>query len=100
MGHVDPNRLGIVTAVMLSAWHGAWMALVAAGVAQRVADFVYRLHGVKAEMVVEPFDAGGAALLLLVTAVLGYVAGASAAALWNCLGAVCMRGKMGTAARL
>ncbi|NBW95477.1 MAG: hypothetical protein EBR28_01780 [Planctomycetia bacterium] len=93
MGHVDPNRLGIVVAVVLAAWHAVWEGLVAAGVAQRVADFIYRLHSVKTEMVIEPFDAGRAGLLLLLTAVLGYAAGAVAALLWNCLGAVCSSGK-------
>lgn len=100
MGHVDPNRLGIVLAVVLSGWHAVWEGLVAAGVAQRVVDFVYRLHSVKSEMVVGPFDAGRAGLLLLLTAALGYGAGAGAAMLWNCLGAVCVRGKQSTAARL
>lgn len=103
MGHVDPNRLGIVAAVLLTAWHGIWMTLVAAGVAQRVADFVLRMHAMKSEIVVEPFDMGMAALLLTGTALLGYVGGAAAAALWNCLGTVCMRekatGKIGMTAR-
>ena len=103
MGHIDPNRLGIVSAVMLMAWHGVWMLLVAAGVAQRVADFVLRMHAMKSEVVVEPFDAGMAALLLAGTALLGYVGGFGAAALWNCLGAVCMRekraGSIGVSAR-
>jgi hypothetical protein len=49
---------------------------------------------------VEPFDAGRAASLLLLTAVLGYVAGAAAAMLWNCLGTVCVRGKPTSTARL
>lgn len=100
MGHVDPNRLGIVFAVVLSGWHAVWEGLVAAGVAQRVVDFVYRLHSVKSEMVVEPFDAGRAGLLLLVTAALGYAAGAVAALVWNCLGTVCVRGKQTSTARL
>lgn len=100
MGHVDPNRLGIVLAVVLSGWHAVWEGLVAAGVAQRVVDFVYRLHSVKSEMVIEPFDAGRAGTLLLLTAGLGYAAGAAAAVLWNCLGAVCERGKPTSAVRL
>lgn len=100
MGHVDPNRLGIVLAVVLSGWHAVWEGLVAAGVAQRVVDFVYRLHSVKSEMVVEPFDASRAGTLLLLTAGLGYAAGAAAALLWNCLGAVCERGKPTSAVRL
>jgi hypothetical protein len=99
MGHVNPNRLGIVVAVMLSGWHAMWEGLVATGVAQQVADFVFRLHSVKSEMVIEPFNAGRAGVLLLVAAALGYGAGAVAALLWNCLGAVCEHGKPTSAAR-
>jgi hypothetical protein len=91
MAHIDPNRLGIVAAAMLTAWHGVWLVLVASGQAQRVADFVLRMHQMKSEMVVAAFDPMMAALLLLATAILGYVGGVAAAALWNCLGFVCER---------
>lgn len=103
MGHVDANRLGIVAAVMLTAWHGIWLTLVASGQAQKVADFVLRMHAMKSEVVVEPFNPAMAGLLLVATAALGYIGGVAAAALWNCLGAVCMReksgGKVGVSAR-
>lgn len=95
MGHVDPNRLGIVAAVMLTAWHGIWLTLVATGQAQKVADFVLRMHAMKSEVVVEPFNLPMAGLLLASTAVLGYLGGLAAGALWNCLGAVCTREKVG-----
>lgn len=98
MAHIDPNRLGIVAAVMLMAWHGVWLALVATGQAQRVADVVLRMHQMKSEVVVEAFDPTMAALLLTATAILGYVGGAAAAALWNCLAAVCERHPAGRAA--
>ena len=91
MTHIDPNRLGVVAAVMLTAWHGVWLVLVATGQAQRVADFVLRMHQMKSEMVVEAFDPLMAVLLLVATALLGYVGGAAAAGLWNCLGFVCER---------
>lgn len=95
LGHVDPNRLGIVSAVMLTGWHAIWLALVATGQAQRVADFVLRMHSMKSEVVVGPFDPGLAALLLAATAVLGYAGGAVAAALWNWLGAAAIAGRAG-----
>ncbi len=103
MGRIDANRLGIVAGVMLVAWHGMWMALVAAGVAQPVADFVLRMHSMKSDVVVGAFDPGTAALLLSAAALLGYIGGFAAASLWNCLGTVCMRekvtGQMGMSAR-
>jgi len=103
MAHIDPNRLGIVAAVMLTAWHGVWLVLVASGQAQGVADLVLRMHQMKSEMVVEAFDPKMAALLLAATAILGYVGGFAAAAVWNTLGVVCerrpARGKAGVSAR-
>ena len=51
MGYVDPIRLGIVAAVMLTAWHAVWMALVAAGVAQRVAEFLDLHPDVRVELI-------------------------------------------------
>lgn len=103
MGRVDPNRLGIVAAVLLAAWHGVWTLLVAAGVAKPVVDFVLRMHAMRSEVLIEPFDPGMAALLLGGTAVLGYVGGAAAATLWNWLGGASVRarssGPVGASAR-
>jgi hypothetical protein len=102
MAHIDPNRLGIVAAVMLMAWHGVWLVLVATGQAQNVAEFVLRMHQMKSQIVVSAFDPMMAVGLLMATAILGYVGGAAAAALWNCLGFVCerhpVRGKAGVSA--
>lgn len=97
--HVDANRLGIVGAVMLAGWHAVWVVLHATGQGQRVMDFVFRVHGLKSDVVLEPFDAGMAALLLLTAAVTGYVIMAAGGLLWNCLGAVCARGGAGVASR-
>jgi hypothetical protein len=54
----------------------------------------------KSEVVVGPFEPGMAVLLLVSTAALGYVVGAAGAGLWNCLGAVRLRGKAGVSARV
>jgi len=89
--HVDANRLGIVGGVMLAGWHAVWVVLHATGQGQRVMDFVFRVHGLESDVVLAPFDAGTAALLLLTTAVTGYVLMAAGGLLWNCLGAVCAR---------
>jgi hypothetical protein len=90
MGRVNPNRLGIVLAVMMAAWHGLWLVLVVTGVGQAVADFVLRLHFMEPDVTVQPFTIGGAAALLAVAAAAGYVAGVVGASLWNCLSARCM----------
>lgn len=90
MARVNPNRLGMVLALMMAAWHGLWLVLVATGVGQTVADFVLRLHFMEPDVTVQPFTIGGAAALLAVVAAAGYVAGVVGASLWNCLSAWCV----------
>jgi hypothetical protein len=99
MNHVDANRLGMVGAALMAAWHAVWIVLRAAGLGQRVMDFVFRIHGLKSDVVLEPFDVGMAALLLVATAVTGYVVAAAAGLIWNCLGAVRVTGRSGEASR-
>jgi hypothetical protein len=97
--HVDANRLGIVGAVVLAAWHAVWIVLQATGQGQRVMDFVFRMHGLKSDVAVEPFDLGMAALLLATTAVTGYVVMSASGLLWNCLTAWTERSRSGVATR-
>jgi len=98
MGRVNPNRLGIVLAVMMAAWHGLWLVLVATGVGQTVADFILRLHFMEPDVTVQPFTVGGAAALLAVAAAAGYVAGVIGGSLWNCLSAWCVHESAGSTA--
>ena len=98
MGHVDVNRLGMVGAVVMAGWHGLWALVVASGWGQQVADFVVRIHGMKSEVTVAAFDPLAAATSIVASAVVGYAGGAVAGAVWNGLGAVCVRGKSGAAA--
>lgn len=92
MGLIDANRLGMVLAVMMAGWH-------AAGHGQALMDFVFRIHGLKSDVVVEPFNAGQAALLVVSTAITGYVTGALAGLVWNGLASWGFRGKAGVAHR-
>lgn len=85
--HVDANRLGIVGAVLMAAWHGIWILLQATGQGQRVMDFVFRMHGLKSDAAVQPFDAGMAALLVVAAAVAGYVFLSAGGLVWNALAA-------------
>lgn len=85
MGHVQANRLGMAFAAVLAAWHAAWALLVAFGAAQPVLDFVYRLHFMKSDAVIGPFDAATAAVLVASTAAVGYVSGVTMAMVWNCM---------------
>jgi len=85
MGPISVNRAGLSVAAVIAGWHVAWTLLAASGWAQPLVDLVYRLHFLKSEAIVGPFDMATAALLVLVAAVVGYAAGASLALTWNCL---------------
>jgi len=86
MEHIRVNRAGLTLAVLLAGLHLIWVALVAVGAAQPLLDFAFQIHMMEADATVGEFAVGPAALLLLVTAGVGYVSGATLAAVWNFLG--------------
>ncbi|MGA8692016.1 MAG: hypothetical protein WB662_19485 [Methyloceanibacter sp.] len=83
MGTIDPNRADLVLGVLLGGWHSIWSLLVALGLAQPLIDFVFWIHFIKPVYVIEPFAIGRVAILVLVTASIGYVSGFAFAMLWN-----------------
>lgn len=85
MGSMHPNRAGLAFAAILAGWHAVWALLVAFGGAQDVLDFAFRLHFMKSDAVVGPFDPAMAAVLVATTALIGYVSGFGVAAVMNCL---------------
>ena len=85
MAHIHPNRAGLAFAAVLAGWHAVWALLVAFGGAQTVLDFAYKLHFMKSDAVVGPFDPAMAALLVAATGLIGYLSGFSIAAVMNCL---------------
>ena len=77
------NRTGFVLGLVLGTIHLLWALLVAAGVAQLVMDFIFRLHFIQPIYVIEPFSLIRALALVLLTAACGYCIGAVFALLWN-----------------
>ncbi len=82
---IGVNRTGLAVGVVLGAMHLLWALLVAAGVAQRLMDFIFRLHFIQPVYVVQPFDALRALALVLLAAASGYFIGAVFAFAWNWL---------------
>lgn len=80
---IRPYKAGLVLAALFGCLHFAWSLLVASGWAQAVIDFIFWLHFIKLDYVIEEFNAGIALLLVIVTASIGYVIGWSFAVLWN-----------------
>lgn len=82
---LSPVKTGVVLGLLLGACHFLWALLVAIGWAQPLMDFVFWLHLIKPVYVIEPFQIGIAALLVIVTATIGFVIGYIFAVLWNWL---------------
>ena len=83
MKRVHPNIVGLVFAAFMAMWHVLWSVLVAAGVAQPVIDFIFRLHMIVPPYKIAEFQLDTAASLVLVTAGIGYVAGWAVSLIWN-----------------
>ena len=83
---VSPIRIGLVFGLFLALFHACWAALVAAGVAQPLIDFVFWAHFITPPYHIEPFALPRALALLAITFTFGLIFGAGGAWLWNRLG--------------
>jgi hypothetical protein len=83
MSTINPVRAGLVLSAVIGLWHLSWSLLVALGWAQSFVDFIFWIHFVKPVYVVETFNPGRAAILVAVTAAIGFVIGSVFAVLWN-----------------
>ena len=79
----NPNKVGLVIAVLIGGWHVAWAVLVVIGWAQPILDFIFWAHMIKPVYFVKPFDLTAAIVLIAITGVIGYVFGFAGAAIWN-----------------
>jgi hypothetical protein len=80
---IGQHKAGLVMATLLGGWHLLWSSLVAVGLAQPLIDFVFWMHFIKPVYLIEPFSPGRAAILVAVTASVGYAVGYLFALMWN-----------------
>ena len=79
----NPNKVGLVIAVLIGGWHVIWSLLVLIGFAQPILDFIFWAHMIQQVYFVKPFDPMAAVTLIVITAVIGYVFGFVGAVIWN-----------------
>ena len=72
---IQPNKAGLALGGLLGILHLGW--------AQPLINFIFWLHFIKPIYLIEPFNAGTAALLVAITALSGYGMGFIFALLWN-----------------
>ena len=83
MSTISPIRCGLVFGAVFGLWHLSWSLLVALGWAQSFIDFVFWMHFIKPIYVIRAFDPMTAIVLIVVTAVIGFVIGGVFGVLWN-----------------
>lgn len=83
MGKISVNKTGLAFGLLMAGCHLVWALLVAVGWAQIYLDFIFWLHFLSQPFVLQPFHAGTAALLVLVTGAIGYLGGFIFASIWN-----------------
>ena len=78
-------KAGLVLGAVIGGGHLCWAVLVAFGLAQSIMDFVLWMHFIKPIFVIQPFEIARAAVLVVLTAGLGFVVGSAFALIWNAL---------------
>jgi len=68
-------RAGFIVASAVGGWHVCWFILVALGIAQWMIDFVLWIYFIKPIYLVEPFDLGKAAFIVVIMTALGFGVG-------------------------
>ncbi len=79
----NPNKVGLVFGVLLGGWHLVWSLLVLSGLAQSLYDFILWAHMIHVQITIGPFDMAAFLTLIVMTTIVGYIIGYSAALVWN-----------------
>jgi hypothetical protein len=76
-------KIAFVLGLLFALWHLCWAALVYAGPAQRVLDFVFWMHFIVPPDHVEAYDPGRAGLLIGMTGAFAWLPGLAAGKIRN-----------------
>lgn len=86
MRTINPVKSALSVGIVLAAYHFCWLVLVATGAAKPFLDFVMRLHFLRFEFSMAPFEVVTGLMLLGLTFAIGAVVGLVFAFVWNWLG--------------
>lgn len=78
-------KTGLVVGAFFALMHFLWLILVFTGVAQVLMDWIFKLHMLNNPLLVQEFSFANAGMLLVMTFVVGFVAGWILALLCNML---------------
>ena len=83
MNHIRPHSLGLAFGIFLGFFHAVWSLMVLFGVAQKFMNFIFKVHMITPAYKIAAFNWGYALVLIVVTAVIGYVFGWVLGYIWN-----------------
>lgn len=80
---LDQNKVALVVGSFAGLMHAGWSVLVALGLAQSLMDKIFELHFLNNPFNVLSFDLITAAILVIVTFVVGFLMGWIFTYIWN-----------------
>lgn len=83
MRHINTSRTALAVGTVVGLFHFFWAALVAAGWAKPLLDFILGLHFIQLDVQIAPFALGTAAALVALTFGVGALFGLVFALVWN-----------------
>lgn len=83
MNQISPHKTGLALGAFVGGLHLLWSVLVALDWAQPLINFIFIVHMVKPIYTVDSFSFALAGILVVVTAIVGYVVGRLFALVWN-----------------
>ena len=86
MNHAHSHKVGLAVGGTVAILHVVWSFFVFAGLAPTFLKWIWGLHFVSTDVAVAAFSLPTALTLVVVTGVVGYIAGYVAGELWSCAG--------------
>ncbi len=80
---VHVHKTGLVLGGLFGIAHAAWAVAVLVGIAEPFLNWIFGLHFLNFPFTVDPFSFWNAAMLVVVTFIVGYVLGCVFGWLWN-----------------